>query len=294
MADINGDSVNDLVVGGSLGKVYLYTGYSITDFISHSSIEVESQSSSSGIRSPFFADMNQDGLIDILVTASYSPVGSDSMVTIIPNVGTETSPSFGAPEQISFTIGIKFVVDVADYTGNGRPDLLASVYPTGLMLFENLGGNQFGPGQEVPVNDPDLYDNYYITGSAVDFDGDGVKEIILTQTPDSPGGDTPVIICRCSCMGIEDSHAAGEILLGVTVNPTGGITSAVVHLAEPSAVDLTVYSLDGRLVHRIDAPVSEGENLINLDLSGEPSGIYLLRAASESGFCSEVRFTLLP
>ena len=294
MADINGDSVNDLVVGSSLGKIYLYTGYSYTEFSSLSSIEVEAQSSSYGIRSPFFADINQDGLVDILVTASYSSLGSDSMITILPNVGTATAPLFGTPVQIPFTIGVKFIVDVADYSGNGKSDLLVSTYPTSLTMFENLGGNQFGPGQEVPVNDPDLYDNYYITGSAVDFDGDGVKEIILTQTPDSPGGDTPVIICQCSCMGMEDSHAAGEILLGVTVNPTGGITSAVVHLAEPSAVDLTVYSLDGRLVHRIDAPMSEGENLINLDLSGEPSGIYLLRAASESGFCSEVRFTLLP
>lgn len=252
------------------------------------------QSPYSLIVSPYFADINQDGLIDILVTASTVSAGACSTVIIIPNVGTAVSPAFGMPVETSFAIGVKFIIDAADYTGNGKPDLLASVYPTGLMLFENLGGNQFGPGQEVSVNDPAIYDNDYITGSAVDFDGDGVKEIILTQTPDSPGGDTPVIICQCSCMGIEDSHAAGEILLGVTVNPTGGVTSAVVHLAEPSAVDLTVYSLDGRLVHRIDAPVSEGENLINLDLSGEPSGVYLLRAATESGFCSEVRFTLLP
>ncbi len=279
--------MKDLVVG-SVNGVDVYIGLTDTDFTELLSKSIPPYCI---IFSPFFADISEDGLMDIIV-ANSSPTFASQGLTVIENTGTSSDPSFGVPEFIELPMEVRLIIDVADYTGNGHPDLLVCTNPTALVLFENLGEMQFGEPQEVPVCDPLIYDNLYISGSAVDYDADGVKELVLSLNQ-SIFTSFWVVLCECSQMGLETGDADSPIRASFSSNPASGSCSVSLFIDESSEVVLSVHSLDGRVVSRSRSLYPAGASTVQLDMTGQAAGVYLLRAVSSKGYCTGSRFTLI-
>jgi hypothetical protein len=127
VADWDGDGNPDLVVGNIDGDVYLIRnegtpksyafGKEVRLQANGGPVHVESRAG------PCVADWDGDGDLDLLVGAE------DGTVSLYCNIGTRTAPKLAAPVQI---VGPKTVshpgtrskVCVADWNGDGKPDLL--------------------------------------------------------------------------------------------------------------------------------------------------------------------------
>ena len=265
---------------GGVQDVTVYLGITPTEYSTYREITIENQSSPyTTMRSPFFADLNSDGLTDIIVALSSYYGDDEENVRYLENTGTATVPDFDDPVEIELSHKVRCIVEVADFNGNGHNDLLATTHPADLMVFTNLGDESFSGGESVPACDPSIYDNIFIFGSAADFDDDGVKEIVLTQPGDYPAGERPIILCQSSGMGIESSDALSGLGLRIEQNPSCTAPSLSMNLQSDERVSITVYTIDGRVVNESGAvSYPAGSNTVPLDITGMQKGVYLIRA----------------
>lgn len=133
------------------------------------------------------ADLNADGAPDYIATNHWYP--SNVSIALNDRNGGFLPPAFlniGGP-----SIG----VEVADFTGDGLPDILAS--NTGanhegssVSLLRNLGNGAFAPHQVFPVaSGPTEI-------AAADFTGDGWMDAAVTCYGDNHGQGTKVALLR--------------------------------------------------------------------------------------------------
>jgi hypothetical protein len=97
-------------------------------------------------------DLNADGRPDITTlawTRSPQPLSVSYVLSTRINtpggLGPEVAgPSLDVPEDsdVSFPLGH---VEVADVTGDGRPDALVGITNFGIAIFEGTGTGTFGP-----------------------------------------------------------------------------------------------------------------------------------------------------
>jgi hypothetical protein len=110
VADINGDGMDDLILGESGPALYLSVG--------RLGFELDQllfvNGNSGGVGSVSVGDLNGDGLLDI--AAGLQSGGED--LVLFTNDGT------GKYQVTSYTVGVSSVFTVtADFNGDGKPDL---------------------------------------------------------------------------------------------------------------------------------------------------------------------------
>jgi len=130
------------------------------------------------------ADVNADGRPD-LVFLGGTP---DRAPFVSLNVSTAGTFVAGTPQQLGDT-GRYLRLQVADMTGDGRPDVIAGGLDGPVRIFVNDGGPQpFGAGTVQTVGDGKLVTNAFAVG---DVNGDGFADIATTHggADKAPGND---------------------------------------------------------------------------------------------------------
>ena len=120
-------------------------------------------------------DWNEDGKKDIIT-------GSDSgQVYVYLNAGTNSKPVFGKPSKIS---GVKVTrlsdPYIADWNSDGKKDVIVGQASGEVSVFVNNGANQ-SPlfGDEIKLNDGKLDVGQYSSVSVVDWNADGMKDLLI-------------------------------------------------------------------------------------------------------------------
>jgi hypothetical protein len=234
----------------------------------------------SGSVVPF--DWDGDGRCDLLLslTVSFDKPADTCKVIFYKNVGSAESPAFASGKEIFATktyprLETYLQIDVADWDGDGKPDLLYGLTPgfraddAGLWFAKNVGRGADGLPKlapPVPIKAGGKKINLSMVAPAVaDFNGDGVLDIMAGQyyeRPGSPGPGNP----RGDVFGIyyfqnAGTHTAPRLLPGVQLKDWQGRPICHGFYSNPTMVD---WNRDGRM----DVLVTGG-------ICGKPAAVYL-------------------
>lgn len=129
-----------------------------------------------GYAVPYFADMDNDGDLDLIVSEHDDLLYSE-------NIGTAESPSFGPQESNSFGISTNTYIDmaIADWDNDGDLDFLGSIYEN-TIYYENIGTVEQASFAQVAINPFNLPPTNYVQFCATDIDNDGDLDLITSDT----------------------------------------------------------------------------------------------------------------
>ena len=238
---------------------------------------------------PCFTDVDNDGYVDLLIgTNEIREPGKslryfrnrargplDSAFVLVNN-------DFGQLRDATGYSPLNLSPTVADFDGDGRPDLL-TVDASGLLrLFSDYRnqGSQFSERTDVLYNpatgqyeETRLGLDYYshCALAAADVNGDGAPELFVgTQA----GG---VLSYGTRNRTVTATKAEAARALALSIYPNPATARATVETAAPTRI--SVVDLAGRVVRAADAAQRRHE----LELAGLAAGVYLVRAVGADG-----------
>ncbi|GGG27781.1 T9SS type A sorting domain-containing protein [Hymenobacter glacieicola] len=237
---------------------------------------------------PCFTDVDADGRIDLLLGTNYFdvPVGS---LRYYRNVGaTAVSQTFVLQDadfgQIRTSAGTRpsnLHPAVADFDGDGRPDLLTAdasgeirffsnyraqtgAFSGRLDLFYNPLTSQFQAGRLGTAA------RFRYAPVAADVTADGTPELFIGLE----GGGISSFVTRNRTVTAQQPARAS---LPLHVYPNPAVATATVEA--PLPVRVTLLDLAGRVVRRTTSAARQHR----LELTGLPAGIYLVRCEALTG-----------
>jgi len=182
--DLNGDGLTDIVVaypgdascGGSDGTpsgYFVILGKAGGTFAAPVFNPYGSQ-----LYSVTIADMNGDGVPDLLLDDAPFQAGGTFAVDLLPGNGDGT---FGSGASVNSNYLVSQVI-AGDYNGDGKPDLILFTegeqtdqdYDTtaGILLMPGNGDGSFGATEEIGTG------NFFLNGALVDVNGDGIPDLV--------------------------------------------------------------------------------------------------------------------
>jgi hypothetical protein len=181
VADINGDGKQDIVFnksGVSNGVIGILLGNGDGTFTAMPDIALPSSPGSNGALA--LADLNGDGILDLVVTGAYL---TQAYVLLGNGDGT-----FGSPAGVG-SVNQPLSVAVADFNGDGKLDIALSDYGNkAVAVLLGNGDGTFQPQQEYPTN------GYPYSLSVADFNGDGHPDIAVANDGPVGGGSGGVAV----------------------------------------------------------------------------------------------------
>ena len=228
------------------------------------------------------ADLNGDGSLDVAAALSSSPT------SVVVWLGTP-SGSLGPPTSYSLGVyGYSPSLVVADFDGDGHPDLLVAAGSTTLYLFHGYGDGKFSAPSAITT----ASSNYLLATG--DFNGDGISDIASTDgsyssnvnilVGNGAGGFLPAItipagpniqdlrMADLNRDGLADIVAANNgtntvsVILGVVMGPVAPARDTIVGNS-PSSVAFGDWNRDGKL----DLAVANYEHGLTV-LQGDGAG----------------------
>lgn len=138
-----------------------------------------------------FADIDNDGDLDLFEVDLGSGYGSSSSISFYQNDGTAEAPIFGNPVSNPFGVQINaFGINpvITDIDNDGDFDLFIGAsdgnYNGDILFYENQGTASvpsFGPAQTNPFGISSSGSSYFIIPAFADLDGDGDQDIIASE-----------------------------------------------------------------------------------------------------------------
>lgn len=161
-----------------------------------------------------YVDFDGNGVLDLIVgVGDWADYGWDDAfndqgewvagplrgyVYLIRNMGTNEKPVYEAPVKIETTEGVPVEVygrpspNFADFTGDGKLDLICGEFLDGLTFFRNVGTRtepQYGPGIRLKdaSGEPIRLKGCMIRPTAYDWTGDGNIDLVVGAEDGSVG-----------------------------------------------------------------------------------------------------------
>jgi hypothetical protein len=137
-ADVEGNGIEDMIVGNKNGFVYRYRNSGDPLVNPWRQIPGYFNGVKAGaFSSPALADFDGDGNLELIVgTGGFS---SDSgKILFFRNEGSRTNPSWRLMPALTLSIGNDAAVTVADYDFDGRPDIIACNSEGKIFFFRNV------------------------------------------------------------------------------------------------------------------------------------------------------------
>ncbi|MCA8832024.1 T9SS type A sorting domain-containing protein [Hymenobacter pini] len=241
---------------------------------------------------PAFADINGDGLVDMLLGTNANSLDypgqslryyRNTGATNLRQAFTVQDNDFGRLRTSTGARPTYLSPIVADFDGDGRPDLLTADTYGDVQLFSdvraqaqvgaflgrsdvfyNVLTKQFQPGQWGRAN----LCRYSL--AAADVDGDGAPELFL-------GLESGGVVSFQGRNRVVTATQAAQPSLGVQLYPNPATFTATLEAAQP--VRVTVLDLAGRVVR----PAAAAARTHQLPVAGLAAGIYLVRCQALTG-----------
>ena len=286
--DIDGNGVLDLFVGTYSGHILFYRniGTATTPQFQLTPSQLDTLRFGAYC-SPAFADIDGDGLFDLLVGKS------NGKISFYKNTGTKSSFSYSLVTDFfdSITAGQNSQPFLVDYNGDGKMDLFLGSADGTMQFFRNIGtktsphftreSSNFIPGLTLAEAVPAL----------VDIDNDGDLDLFIGN---SKGG---LYFYRNKAItGIHD----GSVSLPFTFtlkqnfpNPFNPSTRIDYSIPQTDFVRLEVFDILGREVETLVQTTQErGGHSVDFDARRMPGGFYFYRLTS-GGFAETKKMVLL-
>lgn len=151
--------------------------------------------------SPDFADLNGDGLKDMVVMVNDGVRNTVGQLYLFPNQGTPSQPDFGDPVPLKYTDGspmrasARSHLSLVDWDGDGRTDIILANHggeaspgnpTTGIQFFKNEGTDR-NPSFAQREKFDRIHDSFHIShdprAKAADFTGDGKLDMVVSSDP---------------------------------------------------------------------------------------------------------------
>ncbi|MGN8226898.1 FG-GAP repeat domain-containing protein [Gracilimonas sp. BCB1] len=171
LADLNGDGLDDLLLGNWKGKIALFINTG-NGFKQEKETVAELERGSNAV--PTLADIDGDGDLDLLVGES------GGGLQLFRNTGSKDNPEFSFEKDAFPDVEVQHRSAPAfyDIDGDGDLDLFMGSKIEGILFFENTGS----PSQPEFTKKRMPFEAATAQLSAphfVDFDGDGIAEIVI-------------------------------------------------------------------------------------------------------------------
>lgn len=278
--DWNDDGRLDIIVGDRLGTISYFSRLSSGDIFltTEPKITVDGKPIYVGHNSaPSIVDWNNDGLPDI-VTGRME--GIPSCLYLYINEGiigeslfNQTDTVFCSGEPIHLYSSYP---DFGDLNNDGLLDLIVGSTTGRIVCYTNSGTPDLPVFEDYEYlrADGKIIDFYSsIRPSICDWNDDGIPDILAanyTGTINLFLGEPDTEIEEG-----ERISMSGLALNGFN-NPASDFIQSSIELWSTAVVSIAIYSLDGRLLNTLfNGILDSGTHLLQLDIDGIPSGVYL-------------------
>ncbi|MFH0867046.1 MAG: T9SS type A sorting domain-containing protein [Bacteroidota bacterium] len=267
--DIDDDGDLDIFTCEYYGDLIYFenTGTSGTPLFSNPVINPFGINSATDIRFPSFADLDDDGDLDLLTTEYYG------VFNYYENTGTPSNPSFTAPvsNPFGFSVGStdQAFPDICDLDNDGDYDILTGSFDNiGNMYYYNNSGNLSTPDfSGTPLLNP-----FGLTATALlaiptfgDLDNDGDFDLIV--------GDTTAnfIYFENTTINSVNDLNNNSITFSVSPNPAIEYFTITTNKGE-NMFNLSIRDVTGKLIY--ENLTGEKQTIVNT--SGFSKGVYII------------------
>jgi hypothetical protein len=282
--DYNEDGMLDIVVGDRNGYVTFFrrTGSGIHDLTSEGHVGTTDADIDVGTNSgPFIVDWNEDGLLDMIVGRESTAGGS---VWLYLNSGTVGNPVWttytavnvgGSP--IAYSRSIPHVIDL---NLDGKKDMVIGEDYGHIYYLENTGTNAspvFSSSVMLQANGtPIAFPSGYtdLKPYVVDWNNDGWLDIVT-------GNYVSYVYLYLSypVSTGETAQPLEETGFAVAGSPFHGAFGFMIDLEGQCEVEISIYSMDGRLVETLDYGTrNAGQHMLHAASDAYPAGAYAVVA----------------
>jgi hypothetical protein len=214
VGDLSGDGLFDMVLGNATGTVLYYQNSGTPGKPRFEAAQLLTMEDGSPLdvgwsSAPFLVDWDKDGLLDLITGAE------KEAILFFKNVGSKESPKFKLmgpvltdgkplrtphspcaedPENKTYPVDYYPIPQVVDWNGDGRLDLLAGGYITGLIYYyENTASSadkvpQLAYKGIIQADGANLDTTWCAAPCAADFNGDGQLDMLSGSMQITAGG----------------------------------------------------------------------------------------------------------
>lgn len=273
--DLDANGVEDMLVGSWQGEMALYTktGDGLLDFELADAALLDIPGGSN--TTPSLVDIDGDGDLDVVAGEA------NGSLNYFENTGTAASPDFAAVVEnwLGIDAGRRSVPVFRDLDGDGDLDLLLASDQDGLQFYGNTGTVE-APAFQPDVPLLDLTEIRRIVPALADLDADGDLDLLSGTLQ----GGLLYFENDAVASSTEKPGVHLPLLMELYPNPFSGKAVLEMKADAPLQVEAVIYDLTGRQVmapgtHRL----KEGNGRVEINLVGQPAGVYFLRLRLENG-----------